>query len=344
MNKPQKILVIRNDKLGDFMLAWPSYALIKKQYPDAEITALVPEYTATMAEQCEWIDDILIDEKADSFIKDISQLSKKIKDKDFDASISLFSESRTAFSLWLAGIKVRVGPATKLAQLFLNRRLKQKRSRSLKPEYEYNIDLIRYYIQLNHDSPVDNVSPPYLSFDPGEISTLRDKLMSDCCIANNTAIILIHPGTGGSAINLTLQHYAKLANCISGRHKVYFFISAGPGESETAKNLSKLIKSDHHIHISEGSIVDFCKLINIVDLYISGSTGPLHIAGALNIRTVAFYPTKRSATQLRWQTVNDIDKRLAFSINKNANIEEVDIDMMDACKKICKTYLTKYSH
>ena len=105
MNKPQKILVIRNDKLGDFMLAWPSYALIKKQYPDAEITALVPEYTATMAEQCEWIDDILIDEKADSFIKDISQLSKKIKDKDFDASISLFSESRTAFSLWLAGIK-----------------------------------------------------------------------------------------------------------------------------------------------------------------------------------------------------------------------------------------------
>ncbi|MBT8133734.1 MAG: hypothetical protein KJO03_04435 [Gammaproteobacteria bacterium] len=168
--------------------------------------------------------------------------------------------------------------------------------------------------------------------------------MSDCSIAKNTAIILIHPGTGGSAINLTLQHYAKLANCISESHKVYFVITAGPGETETAKNLSKLIKSDHHIQFSEGSIVDFCKLINIVDVYISGSTGPLHIAGALNIRTVAFYPTKRSATQLRWQTVNDIDKRLAFSINKNANIEEVDIDMMDACLNICKTYLTKYSY
>jgi len=342
MSNPKKILVIRNDKLGDFMLAWPSYALIKKQYPDAEITALVPEYTVAMAEQCEWIDDILIDEKADSFIKDISQLSKKIKDKNFDASISLFSESRTAISLWLAGIKVRVGPATKLAQLFLNRRLKQKRSRSLKPEYEYNIDLVSYYIELNQDSPVDNVSPPYLSFEPDEISTLRDKLMSDYGIAKNTAIILIHPGTGGSAINLSLEHYAKLANCISESHDVYFIITAGPGESETAKNLSELINSGHHIHVSEGSIVDFCKTINIADLYISGSTGPLHIAGALNIRTVAFYPTKRSATQLRWQTVNDTDKRLAFSINKNANIEEVDIDMMETCSNICKTYLAEY--
>ena len=63
MNTPKKILVIRNDKLGDFMLAWPAFSLLKKQYPDAEITALVPEYTAPLAEQCEWIDKVLIDKK-----------------------------------------------------------------------------------------------------------------------------------------------------------------------------------------------------------------------------------------------------------------------------------------
>ena len=58
-----KILIIRNDKLGDFMLAWPAIALLKKQFPDAEITALVPEYTASIAEQCQWIDKVLIDNK-----------------------------------------------------------------------------------------------------------------------------------------------------------------------------------------------------------------------------------------------------------------------------------------
>ena len=93
MNTPKKILVIRNDKLGDFMLAWPAFSLLKTQYPYAEITALVPEYTAPLAEQCEWIDKVLIDKKEKSFIKDVLSLTKKIKINHYDASISLFSEA-----------------------------------------------------------------------------------------------------------------------------------------------------------------------------------------------------------------------------------------------------------
>ena len=50
----------------------------------------------------------------------------------------------------------------------------------------------------------------------------------------------------------------------------------------------------------------------------AGSTGPLHIAGALNKKTVAFYPKKKSSTSLRWETINDFKKRLSFSdINKS---------------------------
>ena len=50
MSNAKSILVIRNDKLGDFMLAWPAFALLKKQYPESEITALVTAYKKDMAE------------------------------------------------------------------------------------------------------------------------------------------------------------------------------------------------------------------------------------------------------------------------------------------------------
>ena len=33
----------------------------------------------------------------------------------------------------------------------------------------------------------------------------------------------------------------------------------------------------------------------------------------INKRTIAFYPAKQSSTQLRWQTINDFDKRIEFS-------------------------------
>lgn len=339
MNSAKKILVIRNDKIGDFMLAWPSFALLKTQYPDAEITALVPTYTAALAEQCQWIDKVLIDKKQDMLIKDILQLTKAIKNGNYDASISLFSEARTAMSLWLAGVKTRVAPATKLAQVFINKALKQRRSQSLKPEYEYNLDLVKFYVSQNGHSLCSTPAAPYMAFDDTEIQSIKNTLLTQHSISKNAALIIIHPGTGGSAINLPLTKYAELVNCIAKQMNVYFLITAGPGELENAKNLSKQLNANHHVHYSDGSIIDFCKLICATDIFISGSTGPLHIAGALNLRTVAFYPSKRSATSLRWQTLNDEDKRLAYTLNDSDNADDITLDMNHVCAQVCSTFL-----
>jgi len=339
MNPSKKILVIRNDKIGDFMLSWPAFALLKKQYPDAEITALVPRYTAALAEQCQWIDKILIDDKQNSLIKDIRSLTKKIKHNNYDVAISLFTETRTAFSLWLAGIKERIGPATKIAQVFTNKKLTQHRSQSLKPEYEYNLDLVKYYIKQDDQVPRSTPSAPFLMFDEGETKQLKNIMLHEHNISDDVKLVIIHPGTGGSAINLQLKDYAELANCIAARKKVYFIITGGPDELTHADDLSTLLNAPHHVHYSSGSLIDFCKLISVTDIFISGSTGPLHIAGALNICTVAFYPSRKSATSLRWQTLNDTNKRLAFTLDSSTDENTYSLDMKSVCAQVCDTYL-----
>jgi len=339
-DQPKKILVIRNDKIGDFMLAWPAFALLKSQYPQAEIIALVPDYTAPLAEQCEWIDSVLIDEKKSSFFEDVQNLSKNIRHNNFDLSISLFSETRTSVALWLAGVKLRIGPATKIAQVFLNHRRRQKRSQSAKPEYKYNLDLINYCAQLNHKKPPETPPPPYLQFDNKEIHSLQQQIKTRYAIAEESRFIIIHPGTGGSAINLTVTQYAELAKKLATDQKVFFIITAGPGELSQATALSeKLQDIPHAVHESRTGIIDFCKFINACDLFISGSTGPLHIAGALNINTVAFYPEKRSATALRWQTINEQDKRLAFTMS-----DDTKLDIQIISDEIHKTFLTDNNH
>ena len=310
----KSILVVRNDKLGDFMLAWPAFALLKQQYPETKITALVPSYTKPMAALCPWIDDVIIDETGNGIISDALGLSKILRKNNFDVSISLYSEMKTAFALWLAGIPQRFGPATKLAQLFLNIRLKQKRSRSQKAEYEYNLDLIKHYIKSSGDNPISLQTPPFLRFNTDEIHDLKNTYKKLHEIPGSAKIIIIHPGTGGSAINLSLEQYAAIAQNITKRSNAFFIITAGPGEIEITEKLSNLLTDIPHCtyHSTDG-IVNFSKFISICDLFISGSTGPLHIAGALNVPTAAFYPAKRSATPLRWQTLNQEDRRLAIS-------------------------------
>jgi len=81
--------------------------------------------------------------------------------------------------------------------------------------------------------------------------------------------------------------------------------------------------------------------ISLAALFISGSTGPLHIAGALNRPTAGFYPNRRSATPLRWQTLSSDDRRLAFSPPSIAEAEDMaSIDIDAAVNAISQLLLT----
>jgi ADP-heptose:LPS heptosyltransferase len=59
-------------------------------------------------------------------------------------------------------------------------------------------------------------------------------------------------------------------------------------------------------------LVDFSCSIACADMFIAGSTGPLHIAAAINVPTVGFFPSKRSATPLRWKPINSEGNHIAF--------------------------------
>ena len=341
MKTESRLLLIRNDKLGDFMLAWPSYALLKQQYPDARVVALVPGYTSPMAELCPWIDEIIIDDRQASSFRDILILTRKIRDARIDASISLFSETRTALSLWLARVPLRFGPATKLAQLFLNHRLLQKRSRSAKPEFEYNSDLVRHFVESNNDTPRPLPGPPYLTFDQDTVITRKQGYRQQQGIHSDTRLVFIHPGSGGSAINLSLEQFAQIANTLARQENLHFVITAGPGEVEAAEALSRQLPNvAHSVYHSTEGLVAFSQFIAICDLFISGSTGPLHIAGALNVPTAAFYPARRSATELRWQTLNEADRRIAFSPERYKGERDMEtIDTEKCAHKISRFLL-----
>jgi ADP-heptose:LPS heptosyltransferase len=336
-----KILIIRNDKLGDFILSYPVYYFLKSTVPDCEIHVLIPKYTQPIAESYPWIDNIIVDPGSEAPLSKQFMLLKTIRKQQYDAVITLFSTTRIGILSLLAGIKYRLAPATKIAQIFYNHKLAQRRSRSLKPEYEYNLDLAKQFLFDHGITTYTLPTPPYLNYQENEITLIREQFCKEYKLKNNSKLIFIHPGTGGSATNLNLEQYAELAKNIHYNELYTFVITAGPDEIEYAKKLSHLLKDVPHIvYPSTKGLVNFSKIIQLCDLFISGSTGPLHIAGALNRPTAAFYQRRRSATPLRWQTLNSEDRRLAFTPPENAdesNMQSVNIKC--AANKINAKYL-----
>lgn len=324
---PKKVLVIRNDKLGDFMLAFPAFQVLKNSLPQASVTALVPAYTQEMAQACGAIDDIIIDPGPQASWQDQLRLIRQIKNQKFDVAVTLFSTTRIGLALFAARVPHRLAPATKVAQVFYNHRLTQRRSRSEKPEFEYNNDLVK---KLLEDFAVDvrPATPPYLQFPAAETEGRRNAFCRNHQLNPKQPLIFIHPGSGGSANNLSVEQYALLAQQLATRGKFSVVVTAGPKELPAAQDLaSRLQTMPHAIYHSTDGLIVFSQHIQFTDLFISGSTGPLHIAGALDVPTTGFFTRRRSATSLRWQTLNSPDKRLAFSPPEAA--EESDMSAMD---------------
>ncbi|MDH5324065.1 MAG: glycosyltransferase family 9 protein [Gammaproteobacteria bacterium] len=337
-NPPTKILVVRNDKLGDFMLCYPAFALLKQALPQAQIHALVPQYTRDMAATCPSIDQVLID--PDPKNGSASQLCQLLRAENFDAVITLFSTTRVAWATFRARIPYRLAPATKIAQIFYNHRLLQRRSRSEKPEYEYNLDLIRQFLRDHHIKIPAEPQAPFLQFEPELVNQLKQDFLRQNNIPAHSRLLFVHCGSGGSANNLSPQQYAKLITGLAS-DDIHFVLSAGPGELEMAQQLQQTIAPiTSTIYQSSQGLIPFAQHLQFADLFISGSTGPLHIAGALNRPTAAFYTRRRSATPLRWQTCNQTERRLAFTPADDA--EEMDMSRVDiptACAAIQARFL-----
>ena len=336
----KRVLVIRNDKLGDFVSALPAIQILRLAMPQAHISVLVSSYTAPLANSCSTIDTVLIDPSCKS-LNTTLKLLRMLRRCKFDGAITLFSTTRTGIAAQLAGIPYRLSPATKIAQIFYNHRLVQHRSRSEKPEYEYNLDLVRKFLADQGIKDIPEPQPPFLSFDREEILSLRQTFCKQYGIDPAHRLLFVHPGHGGSAGHLSLDKYASLIEGLASPQPFTVVLSAGPDELELVKELSVLIsKTPHVIYHSTEGLVRFAQHIAFADLFIAGSTGPLHISGALNVPTAGFYTRRRSATALRWQTLNSPERRLAFSPPPEAGEEDMEaIDVKAAAAEISRCFL-----
>jgi len=302
------ILITRHDKIGDFVTSLPLYYVVKKSNPSATIYALVSEINMELAKKIDFIDEVILYDK-----KNFRHTLKSIKAANITTSISAFIDTRLGWLLFLSGIKTRIAPATKLAQIFFNKTLRQRRSLVQKTEVEYNLDLAKL---LNNDINL-TYQTPLLKLDNKQefrlVNHLQDK-----------KLILFHPGYGGSSDgNITLEDYITLSNTVRKLENTQIIWIFGPDDLDVKRKM-EVLTNELDITYQPSTLLDYCYLIRDSELLISTSTGPMHLAGALNIKTVSFFGGSLFASPKRWQTVNDLSKQYNFIINQNFRLVNLD--------------------
>jgi heptosyltransferase-2 len=129
-------------------------------------------------------------------------------------------------------------------------------------------------------------------------------------VNNSTLPLLgINPGASyGSAKRWYPKEFAKVASELSNQYDIVIF--GGPGEKDIALDIEKgLIEDGVSNYQNLAGITGITELINKIselNLFITGDSGPMHVAAAFQIPTVAIFgPTKDNETS-QWMNVKSI--------------------------------------
>jgi len=290
------ILVVRTDKLGDFVTVLPTLYVLKQYNPENRIIACIAPLNRQLALACPFIDEVIVDEG-----QSILSFASTLRKAKIGASITLFSNTRVALAQFLAGIATRIAPATKLAQFFYNRRIKQRRSRVEMAEFEYNLQLAKVlFSDIDQDFP-----KPLCEFSKDELDVSYQKFCDMYAVSK--PVIAFHPGFGGSSdANWTLQEYVELVKITSDNPDVQAVMTFGPGEEELYTQSIELCEGlDVIFYNSKEGIVEFTKLLASFKLFVSTSTGTYHLAALVNTPTMTFFGDSLFASAKRWKSVSD---------------------------------------
>ena len=267
--------------------------MIKKQYPNSKVSFLVREYTKNIVNNHPFIDEVLVLKEVNGNSSLFSNINL-IKQKNFDSCIVVYPRFKISLIIFLSRVKNRIGTGYRWYSFFFNQKIYEHRKNAERHELEYNVNLLE---KLGIKNSITDSNVRYdLKVDEHSLQNVI-KVLLDEKLDLQKPFIIVHPGSGGSSIDLPENKFAELVSKLDDDN--YQIILTG-NKNET--ELCERIKSSDKVKNLAGkfNLDELTALISRSVIFISNSTGPIHIAAALGKYTVGFYPKIVSCSQERW--------------------------------------------
>jgi ADP-heptose:LPS heptosyltransferase len=300
-----RILLARHDKIGDFVLTWPAFYLIRTAFPDATIDVLAAPAVVEFAELCPYVDDVIADSGDDE------ELTATLAERQYDAAIALHSPWRICKIFRDAKIPYTLGPKHKWYQYLYKDRASAKYEKG-EPCWRGNCLIVEHFIK-RHGQEI-----PAMPAQLWDNSSERQHWQQFYGQQGDEKLIFVHAGTGGSSGSLSVAGFTRLLTRVQRATAVPFKVIltfAGEEQSLVTELKEQLDANDVNAEVAKPlhNLAEFARSLVAADMFIAGSTGPLHLAGLHDVPTVGFYAGRRSRPDIRWQTLSQASKRLSFT-------------------------------
>jgi len=268
-----KILIRLPNWLGDAVMATPAIESLKASYPDAKLTLVGSAAALALFENDERVEQLVPDESKKSKSR-IFWLYKKAKELgSFDIAVTLQNSLLSALFLFFTGSKIRIGYAREFRSHFLTDAPKEDKKTH---------QVLRYL----------GLVKPFCSVAMEELKLCAKEEKQNLCIIN--------PGAAyGEAKRWDAKKFGEVAVRMSQSYDIA--VVGGKDEVKIGEEVEAILLlanvQNYKNLVGKTAMNELIELIASAKLFITNDSGPMHIAAAFKVPTVAvFGPTDDSET------------------------------------------------
>ncbi|MCF7985935.1 MAG: glycosyltransferase family 9 protein [Methylovulum sp.] len=304
MKIPKNIILSRTDSIGDMVLSLPVATVLKQNFPDMTIAMMGTGYTKAIVETNPHIDCFI--DKEDFLTQTVT-----INGQAPQAIIHLLPQSQLARRAKELAIPLRIGTTNRLYHwLNCNKLVPLSRRKSGLHEAQLNLQLLKPF-GINTQFSMPDITDLFYMNNIPVLTNYQANLLH-----KNKFKLIFHPKSRGSAREWDMAYYVELINSLDS-NKFQIFISGTTSEQPQLQYLLNEVGSRVTDISGLMSLSEFIAFIANCDGLIACSTGPLHIAAALNKYALGIYPPMQPIHPGRWQPIGK--KAQTFVLDKNCN-------------------------
>lgn len=320
-----KILVVRNDNVGDVICSTPAIQALRENFPKAYIAVLVASYSKDTILGNPFVDEVFIYDKykhgryRSRWVAWWNQFKilRSLRKKGFDLAIGMRSDFSPAqgWLVYFTGSPLRLGTHPtkkrhKKFRFFYNLFAKGPGNRLHEVE---RICRMLETIGVKTGKKRLTVHIP-------EDEMLRvDRFLNENHLEGRL-LIGFYISSRLEENNLEDEKIIKLIDGLIERHNAEILLTRAPWEEERARTISKLTK--HRIHIFDTpTLKSLGALQKRCSLFISVDGGPMHLSAAMGVTTIALFGKTNPDAWRPWGEKNLVLKK-GDNVN-NLSVEEI---------------------
>lgn len=308
----EKILIRGPNWIGDAVLTLPAIEGLRELYREAEICLLVKPWVADIFSLTPSIDRIILYHKGYEGIRGMGRLVRDLRKEDFHKAILFQNAFEAALIVFLAGIPERVGYRRDMRGPLLTSPVKVTEDLKREHQVNYYFNLVRI---LDGRGMLKGPGKPRISVTGGEaVEFLRSLEVSE-------PVAGISPGASyGPAKRWFPERFALLGDSLV-EEGISVLIFGAKGEEEVCNAVSRAMKRPHHNLCGRITLSQFISLLSLCNLFITNDSGPMHIASALDVPTVAIF--------------GSTDPRLTGPLGERSVVVKKDLDCSPCFERRC---------